>query len=144
MLKNLSLNHGWICTSDGYNLVLKFEVQISNLERRVKVNSRIFCCFYQSQFFHRAFWESLILRHFKMNSMFLSLVLLVEKQASTDLSLILRNACFWFVDTCHNVYVLHLTILSQIEYQTCCRLGWVQSLFFLFSKSIWSFKLHTV
>lgn len=103
MLKNLGLNHGRIGKSDGYNLVLKFEVQISNLERWVRVSSWIFCHFYQSSFFHRAFWDSLILRHFKMNSRFLSLVLLAQKQASTDLSLILRNslACSWFVYTCH-------------------------------------------
>lgn len=49
--------------------------------------------------------------------MFLSLVLLAQKQASTDLSLLLRNslACFWFVDTCHNICYI---FLSWAKYST--------------------------
>lgn len=55
ILQNLGLTWGLFCTSDEYNLILKFEVQTFGLERRVKVNSWIFCCFYQSQFFHSKF-----------------------------------------------------------------------------------------
>lgn len=117
ILQDLDLTQGLICVLEGYNLILKFDVQTFGLDRRV--NSWIFIFFsYQSQFLHRVFWDNLILRYFKMNSVFLSPVLLAQEEDNTTLSLLLRNSLVWFwvLDTCHNIYMLCLPILSQAEH----------------------------